>query len=357
MSESVAMPGVLNAHDMPDPTHKLDDPEVTIFTCMKNEGPFILEWLAFHKSIGIRNFVIFTNHCTDGTDLLLDRLDERGVLTHLQNPAVMMEKTYYHPIAIKYALQMPVVRRSDYIISMDVDEFVNIRVGNGHFTDLLRAVGPFHALSMSELNFTSSGHQVFEDGWVTENFKIHENPRPGRWKAVRGVKTILNGTGAFERPTNHRPLLRPGTEKDVIWLDGSGRPVPEEFMTDEKLKSFDCRGAYDLVALNHHALRSVDSFMIKMDRGDAVAKWRKVNRKYYRVRMRGGSSENWISHQLPAARAAETELLQDAETARLHQLCVARHKARIAEIADDPDVRELRGWIEEKYFSDGEDDS
>lgn len=340
---------------MPDPSHKLDDPEVTVFTVMKNEGPFILEWLAFHKSIGIKNFVIFTNHCTDGTDLLLDRLDERGVLTHLQNPAVMMEKTYYHPIAIKYALQMPVVRRSDYIISMDVDEFVNIRVGNGQFTDLLRAAGPFHALSMSELNFSSGGHQTYQDRWLTEDYTVHETHKPGPWRARRGVKTILHGLSSFERVANHRPQIHPGSQPNLIWLDGSARPVPEEFVTDGTLKSYDCRGAYDLVALNHHALRSVDSYMIKMDRGDAVAKWRKVNRKYYRVRARGNESENWIAHQLPAARAVWADLLNDAETARLHQLCVDRHTRRIKEIADQPDVRDLRDWIESSYFSPEEE--
>ncbi len=338
--------------EMPSPEHKLDNPNVTIITCMKNEGPFILEWIAFHKSIGIENFVVFTNHCTDGTDLLLDRLDELGIVTHMPNPAIMMEKTYYQPIAFKYGLTMPVVRRSDYIISMDVDEFINIRAGKGHFTDLLKAAGPFHALSMSELNFTSGGHETYEDGWLTENFKTHESTRPGRWKARRGVKTILNGMGAFERPANHRPIMVPGTEDELVWVDGSGRIVPPEFAMDHDQKSYDCRGAYDLVALNHHALRSVDSYLIKMDRGDVVAKWRKVNQKYYRVRAGGDAEQGWVDHQIPAARAVEADLLADEKIAALHALCVERHKARLNEIKDQPEVKELRDWITDTYFSE-----
>lgn len=50
-----------------------------ITTCMKDEGPFIIDWLAWHKSIGIQDFVIFTNDCTDGTDILLDQLEDPGL--------------------------------------------------------------------------------------------------------------------------------------------------------------------------------------------------------------------------------------------------------------------------------------
>ena len=37
-----------------------------IVTCMKNEGPFILEWLAYHRMIGVDDFLIYTNDCDDG---------------------------------------------------------------------------------------------------------------------------------------------------------------------------------------------------------------------------------------------------------------------------------------------------
>ncbi|MFN4129742.1 MAG: glycosyltransferase family 2 protein, partial [Paracoccaceae bacterium] len=45
-----------------------------IVTTMKNEGPFILEWIAYHRAIGVDDFLIYTNDCTDGTDTMLDLL-------------------------------------------------------------------------------------------------------------------------------------------------------------------------------------------------------------------------------------------------------------------------------------------
>ena len=160
------------------PEHDLaSDPEVTIVTCMKNEGPFLLEWLAYHRSIGVKKFVVFTNDCTDGTDLMLDRLDEMGLVTHLPNPASFVNSTFFQPTALKFAAELPQVKRSDYVMAIDVDEFVAIRSGQGQFRDLLAAAGPFHALSMSELNFNSAGIEKFEDTWITEAFRDHETPR------------------------------------------------------------------------------------------------------------------------------------------------------------------------------------
>ncbi|MEO0944249.1 MAG: FkbM family methyltransferase, partial [Pseudomonadota bacterium] len=60
------------------PEHTASEPTFLIPTCMKNEGPYLLEWLAYHRSIGIQGYIVFTNDCTDGTDLMLDRLDEMG---------------------------------------------------------------------------------------------------------------------------------------------------------------------------------------------------------------------------------------------------------------------------------------
>ena len=42
-----------------------------IVTCMKNEGPFILEWIAYHRMIGVDDFLVYTNDCDDGTDSLV----------------------------------------------------------------------------------------------------------------------------------------------------------------------------------------------------------------------------------------------------------------------------------------------
>ena len=340
-------------HKVTTPEHKKSNPEVTIVTGMKNEGPFILEWIAYHRSIGINNFLIYTNDCSDGTDLLLDRLDELGVVTHLPNPASVTDSTYYQPVLLAHSENVPMMKRSDYTLCIDVDEFVVVRTGNGSISDLLEAAGPFHALSMAELNFSSDGKWDFEDGWVTENFQEHETEKPGHWQARRGVKTLIHNIANVKKLQAHRPFLFDGTEDEFIWLDGSGRELSKEFTYSNPQNGIDRRGAYDLVCLNHYPLRSVESYLLKQDRGDVV----NVNKDnytehYYRVRSLGGNRHGWIDRNLPSARSEWQNLIEDKELATLHAQAVNWHKQRIKEIAETPKIKSLSDWIREHYFQD-----
>ena len=61
--------------------------KITAVTCIKNEGPFLLEWIAYNRLIGVTDFLIYSNDCADGSDRLLDALAERGVVHHRPNPA------------------------------------------------------------------------------------------------------------------------------------------------------------------------------------------------------------------------------------------------------------------------------
>jgi Glycosyl transferase family 2 len=57
----------------------------TILLGLKNEGAFLIEWLAHHRACGFTDFLVYSNDCTDGTDLMLDRLQAMGQLTHIHN--------------------------------------------------------------------------------------------------------------------------------------------------------------------------------------------------------------------------------------------------------------------------------
>ncbi|MEJ2036042.1 MAG: glycosyltransferase family 2 protein, partial [Maritimibacter sp.] len=45
-----------------------DTPRITAITCVKDEGAFLIEWLAHHRGVGFTDFLIFSNDCSDGTE-------------------------------------------------------------------------------------------------------------------------------------------------------------------------------------------------------------------------------------------------------------------------------------------------
>ncbi|MCA0273640.1 MAG: FkbM family methyltransferase [Proteobacteria bacterium] len=319
------------------------DPRILVATCMKDEGPFILEWLAWHKAAGVTDFVVFTNDCSDGTDLLLDRLDQMGELTHLPNPAVVTGQTAFQPIALAYAERMPVMRRADFFISMDVDEFINVKTGEGRIADLFATAGEFDVLSMTELNHGANGREHFAPGWIKDQFPLHETLTPGKYRARRGVKSIVRLSDRVVKLRNHRPDIDNATIPP-IWIDGSGRPIAS-LAADGSENGLDCRRTYDLVTLDHFALRSLDSYLAKMHRGDVVKAGRSVSQKYWRLRNRNDESGSIFDRLDGAARAYHAARYEaDPVLMALHGASCAAHEARIAAIVDLPEFRARRDW-------------
>ena len=318
------------------------DPRILIVTCMKDEGPFILEWVAWHRAMGVSDIVVFSNDCSDGSDALLDRLDEMGLVTHLPNPAAALGRNWLQPAALAFAERMPVFRRADFVISCDVDEFFNVRTGAGRFADLFAAVPPFDVLSVSELGHGANGRMRFEPGPVTEQFPGHAAERPGRWKAQAGVKSILRRGPWLGQFRNHRPDILDGAA--CVWLDGSGRRLAE-LAEDRSRNGVDRRGRLDLVSLEHFALRSAESYLVKIARGDVVIAGKRVGRRYWRTRDANGHRTSDLSRGQALGRPVLDRMLSDAVLRRRHEDCIAAHRAMIDRLRTDPVHAATLDWI------------
>ena len=320
-------------------------PRVLVTTCMKDEGPFILEWLAWHRAVGVTDFVVFTNDCSDGTDRLLEHLAAKGELTHLPNPALATGSPAFQPVALAYTHFLPAFRDADFVISMDVDEFLNIRAGRGHLTDLFAATGPFDAISLSELNHGANGQVDFVPGWIRPQFPRHESETPGNRRARKGVKTITRLSPRLMKLRNHRPDLDDGT-LPPRWLDGSGR-FTDWFQTDATQNGTDARGCYDLAVLDHYALRSLGSFFMKTLRGDVVVANKQVSLKYWKTRNRAEQATSIYSPAMEDAALAwhRDHHENDPALMALHEAACAWHQAKIAEVSQQPEFAERRAWI------------
>ncbi len=306
---------------------------ITAVTPMKNEGPFILEWLAYHQLVGINDFIVFTNDCSDGTDLILERLDEMGHVRHLPNPSCVTGKEGgHHWAAMAYVDAMGRLRRSDWFVSFDVDEFICIKTGGRQLIDLLGEVQGADFISMNQRNFGCAGIETYDpDQLIMAQFDramASDNSYYG-WDRARGVKTITRGGAAFERMGNHSPEV---SRKDLVWVNGSGDPIPPELYTGTLKSTKGAHSGNDLVQLNHYALRSMENFLVKSERGDANRKvteevkyWRQYWNQYDDNLVEDQSMFEWV----PEVQAAVDELLQDKALADLHQASVAWHQSAI----------------------------
>jgi len=316
---------------------------ITAVTCVKNEGPFLLEWIAFNRVIGVSDFLFYSNDCTDATDRLLDRLAALGLVTHLPNPA---EGRNYQMEALKDAKRQEIVRDADWVWIADVDEFLNIHVGDGTIPELIDACGNPAAISITFQFFANDGIETFEDKPVIGQFTRSHNPDIWCDETAQEVKTLIRSDFPVKYYGAHRPFMKDGLKKHErpAWKDGSGRDVPWKFRVaanKRRIRKFPAQGARRLATLNHYALRSLDSYLVKNDRGDVNRENRNFDDTYWRERNDPAFEDKSIARYLPRLKAEMKRLMADAEVAALHREAVAAHRATRDRLMADPDYQAL----------------
>jgi hypothetical protein len=334
---------------LPPPAAAHGGPRVAIVTCMKNEGPFALDWIAYHRAIGIGDFLIYTNDCDDGTDALLDRLALRGAVRRLDNPFDKAAGDRPQHAALRDAPRRAPVAGADWVLPIDVDEYLAIHAGDGTFRDLLCACEGLAGrapdlISITWRLFGNDGTTQFADRPVIAQFTrcaAEYRPKPHQaW----GFKTAFRQPLAFERFGVHRPVKPlPGAE-DALWLDGSGRPMPPDMVKRGWRSDRRCWG-YGLASLNHYAVRSAESFLVKRARGRVNHVDRDQGLAYWWVMNRNEAEDHRIRRMIPAMRAELRALKADPEVRRLHQACLSAHRRKIKALRADPAQADLLAQI------------
>ncbi|MCP5036871.1 MAG: glycosyltransferase family 2 protein [Rhodobacteraceae bacterium] len=310
-----------------------------IVGCMKDEAPYILEWVAYHRSIGIDNFIIYTNACSDGTSQLLDRLQELGVLEHRNNDNWKGNSPQQY--ALNQSLNEPVIKNAEWVIHIDVDEFINVRVGNGTLDDFLARVPDATNVAMTWRLFGHNNVTRLNEKLVIDQFDHAAPKHCPKPHIVWGFKAMVKNIGAYEKLSCHRPnKLKEGKRGKVAWVNGSGQPISDE-VKDKGWRSNLKTVGYDLLQLNHYALRSAESYLIKRQRGRALHVDRSIGINYW-VRMDWSDNpDNTIKRNIPRLRAELERLCADTDLLALHEAGLAWHKAKAAELHQNPEFSDL----------------
>lgn len=316
-----------------------------VISTMKNEAPYVLEWLAYHMAIGFTDFLIYTNDCTDGTDHMLDRLQDLGYITHRRNKVLRRGP---HKSALKYALQEDVYHSADWVLISDADEFLNVKPGAGKVADLVATYPDADAIPVTWRLFSNDDKIELPGGLCIESFLDAESEQPVPGDKGRFVKTLFKPDERIEKLGLHAPVYSDKNDNSVIW----GATTTNNDESDNPRRPSN-NFNYETAQMNHYAVRSVDAFLLKRDRGRANHVGETLGTEYWDRWNKGGQSDISILDSLTETKSNLKKMLRDPLLAFFNRAGQALNEQRLKELIQEPAFAELRKNLvsrEEQYL-------
>ena len=162
-----------------------------------------MEWIAYHKIIWFTDIVILSNDCEDGSDEMLYHLLKSGEIIHLRNNGPYDDRCIQFA-ALELASRQKAVKEANWIRHLDIDECLNIHVGDGQISDLITALPEADAIALTWRMFGNNRIIEYKDRLVTDQFaraapKIMHWP----WRAFM-IKTLYRNNGIYGKLGVHR---------------------------------------------------------------------------------------------------------------------------------------------------------
>jgi hypothetical protein len=288
---------------------------------MRDEGMFLLEWLAFHQVIGFERIVICSNDCSDGSDVLLDSLAEGGVLTHIRN--VVPAGGHPQQIGLALAFDHLAGTEAEWLCHLDADEFLNIGLGKGHITDLLAVAGKGDVIALPWRLFGDAGHQDWPGATLPKFLRCETAPDP----ETISHKSIYRFR-RFEAATDHMPI-RPRIDNPQVCNAVGFRLQNAVLMGGHHIRFHPAGRVWRprAACINHYAIRSTDCFRLRDHRGrgwhaDQGGKYA-LNGHWHRRANRNEGKNTAILRHWPATLARLVGLRALPGVAAAEAACVA----------------------------------
>ncbi len=227
----------------------------------RNEGIYLLEWIAYHRAIGVEAFFLYTNDNQDGSDVLLDALCRAGVITWFDNQSPprgsALGRCYGHALSV-----LPETLAFRWAIFIDLDEFVvvdpNLFASLGDYIDW-QELQDVDAIALNWMFMRSSSRGAL-DGLLTERCRRQSAEFDSHVKSLCRPRR-------FVQTTSHFPLA--GERRSVVLRSASGglhRPGSSADLSAFEAPSRSAVPDGAMAWVNHYFFKSAEEYMWKFSR-------------------------------------------------------------------------------------------
>ncbi|GLS15014.1 hypothetical protein GCM10007935_24470 [Hydrogenophaga electricum] len=253
-------------------------PRLGVGAIFKDEKPYVIEWLAHHRLLGVERFFVADNQSTDGTTELLEALQACGFLACHRFPSPegrgpqlpayrMLLETHGHEV--------------EWLAFIDADEFIWPMGEEDSLPAFLQQLAErrpqMGALVLNWASYGSDGQLHQAPGLVVERFTRHA---PRDHFANVPVKTVFR-PGDFEGFTcSHNVQLAPG--RSHLHADGQPRQTHPDYLDiPEKRYIRSERVCWEGFRINHYVIKSYQEFAQRKRRKGRVFVPRPLGQSYF----------------------------------------------------------------------------
>ena len=308
-----------------------------VATGMRNEGPFIVEWVCWYRMLGFE-VLVATNDCTDHSVALLDAFQSAGWLTHA--PHKPREGQPPQKSALRKIITHPLTAEVDWTLICDVDEFLVLH----HHETIAGLIGPaphdFMAMVFNWKCFGQGEWDRYQDGIVHRQFR---RCGMGHLPMNRPFKTLLRNPTDWNRLGAHFPHGFRGdwAAHDSRVVTPSGTPLPQfnapenhpiRFLEKEQID-------HETAQMNHYIIRAKESYDHKRDILTAAGFKLRYTDEFYNRYNRNGMRDVTAARFQDRFAAMHAKALELPEVLRLHHICCAEYVVRMAQKrGEDPEA-------------------
>jgi hypothetical protein len=230
----------------------------------RNEGPYLLEWIAYHLSIGFEHIFIYTNDNSDGSEQLLAQLARHGVITLVHNERGerigVQEKATAHGLTL-----LPQTLDYRWTAVMDLDEYIAFDATiYDNIGDLmaLHEAQPVDAVALCWLIFVSRFGEPYRRGLTRERFTWRANDVNRHVKAIFRTRRFCGSQPHYPYPTLDMPFVFRTEDGSPHHHPGVLDRIPAFAETPTAVHGW----------INHYIFRSAPEALWKLARGNVAWK-------------------------------------------------------------------------------------
>ena len=234
---------------------------VCVVATARNEGVYLLEWLAYYRALGVDEFFVYSNNNEDHSDALLAALAEAGAIRWLDSEIGPRTKAQAKAYAHAYSV-LPDVLDFHWAMTIDIDEFLVLDPvtfdGLGDFLDW-HSSRQTDVVGVNWVVVGPSGLTRWSDDLVTRRFPARIAPVDAHVKSISRPGRVLGSQPHFPYTTERERLaFREATGEVHTWFTSTLRPRVAQAQSDDPTTGH--------AALHHYALKSCEEFLWKFSR-------------------------------------------------------------------------------------------